>query len=132
MPEDLAQLTALMPFASQLGITVLSASTERVVAVLPWKPELCTSGGVLHGGVLMSLSDTVGALAVYLTLGEDETTATITSTTQMFRPVTGGRVKAEATVLHRGRTTATAQTSLFDPDQRLVSQTTQIQAIRKA
>ncbi|HUD37958.1 MAG TPA: PaaI family thioesterase [Streptosporangiaceae bacterium] len=132
MPEDLAQLTALMPFASQLGITVLQASAERVVAVLPWKPELCTTGGVMHGGVLMSLADTIGALAVYLTLGDDETTATITSTTQMFRPVTGGRVKAEATVLHRGRTTATAQTSLFDTDSRLVSQTTQIQAIRKA
>jgi 1,4-dihydroxy-2-naphthoyl-CoA hydrolase len=132
MPEDLAQLTALMPFASQLGITILQASAERVVAVLPWKPELCTTGGVMHGGVLMSLADTIGALAVYLTLGDDETTATITSTTQMFRPVTGGRVKAEATVLHRGRTTATAQTSLFDTESRLVSQTTQIQAIRKA
>jgi uncharacterized protein (TIGR00369 family) len=131
MPADLEQLLALMPFAGHLGITVLSATAEQVVAVLPWKPELCTSGGVLHGGVLISLADATGALAVFLTLAEDETTATITSTTQLFRPVTSGRVKAQGVVLHRGRTTATAQTSLFDAEQRLVAQTTQIQAIRK-
>ena len=58
------------------------------------------------------------------------TTATITSTTQMFRPLTGGTVRAVAVMLNRGRTTATAQTTLHDATNRLISQTTQIQAIR--
>jgi hypothetical protein len=43
------------------------------------------------GGVLMSLADTAGALVAFLGLAEGATTATITSTTQMFRPGQGRR-----------------------------------------
>jgi len=63
-------------------------------------------------------------------LPEGATTATITSTTQMFRPVSGGAVRAVAVPLHRGRTMVTAQTSLYDAQERLVAQTTQIQVVR--
>jgi len=80
----------------------------------------------------MSLADTTGALVAFLGLPAGSTTATITSTTQLFRPVSGGTVSAEAVPLHRGRTTVTVQTSLRNADQRLVAQTTQIQAIRAA
>jgi acyl-coenzyme A thioesterase PaaI-like protein len=41
-------------------------------------------------------------------------------------------VRAVAVPLHRGRTAVTAQTSLYDSEQRLVAQTTQIQAVRPA
>lgn len=129
---DNEALIAMMPFAAQLGITLDEAGPERVVATLPWAPQLCTTAGVMHGGVLMSLADTVGALVVFLGLAEGETTATITSTTQMFRPLSSGSVRAVSVLLNRGRTTATAQTSLFDSDNRLISQTTQIQAVRPA
>ena len=80
--------------------------------------------------VLMSLADTAGALVTFLGLPQGATTATITSTSQLFRPVTGGTVRAVAVPVHRGKTTVTAQTSLFDSDDRLVAQTTQIQAVR--
>src|ERR1700683_3196179 len=62
MADDLEQLITQMPFAAHLGITLEEASGERVVATLPMARYLCTSTGVLHGGVLMSLADTVGAL----------------------------------------------------------------------
>ena len=130
MPADLDALVALMPFAGQLGLTLDEAGPDRVIARLAWAPQLCTAGGVLHGGVLMSLADTAGALVTFLGLPEGSTTATITSTTQMFRPVTQGSVRAVATPLHRGRTTVTAQSSMYDAEQRLVAQTTQVQAIR--
>ena len=126
-PQDLA---ALMPFAQQLGMTVEEASADRVVARLPWTPQLCTVGGVMHGGALMSLADTAGALVAFLGLPDGATTATITSTTQLLRPVTGGTVRAVAVPLHRGRTTVTAQASLYDDDGWLVAQTTQVQAVR--
>jgi len=130
MPADLNGLAALMPFAGHLGLTVDDAGPDRVVARLTWAPHLCTAGGVMHGGVLMSLADTAGALVAFLGLAEGSTTATITSTTQMFRPVTSGAVRAVAVPLHRGRTTVTVQTSLYDSEERLVAQTTQIQAVR--
>jgi uncharacterized protein (TIGR00369 family) len=130
MSVDPEELVALMPFARRLGVVVDEATADRVVARLPWAPDLCTAAGVMHGGVLMSLADTAGALVTFLGLADGATTATITSTSQLFRPVTGGTVRAVAVPVHRGRTTVTAQTSLFDSDKRLVAQTTQIQAVR--
>jgi uncharacterized protein (TIGR00369 family) len=130
MPADPEELVALMPFAKRLGVIVDEASADRVTARLAWAPDLCTAAGIMHGGVLMSLADTAGALVTFLGLPAGATTATITSTSQLFRPVTGGTVRAVAVPVHRGKTTVTAQTSLFDSDDRLVAQTTQIQAIR--
>jgi len=130
MPADPEELVALMPFARRLGVIVDEASADRVTARLSWAPDLCTAAGIMHGGVLMSLADTAGALVTFLGLPEGATTATITSTSQLFRPVTGGTVRAVAVPVHRGRTTVTAQTSLFDSDDRLVAQTTQIQVVR--
>jgi 1,4-dihydroxy-2-naphthoyl-CoA hydrolase len=130
MSAELDDLTTLMPFAGQLGVRLLEATADLVVAELDWEPRLCTSGGVMHGGALMTLADSAGALVAFLGLPEGGTTATITSTTQMFRPVTGETVRAEAVPLHRGRTTVTVQTSLRDSAGRLVAQTTQIQVIR--
>ena len=130
MAADLEQLVALMPFARRLGVVVDEASADRVAARLDWAPDLCTAAGIMHGGALMSLADTAGALVTFLGLPEGAWTATITSTSQLFRPVTGGTVRAVAVPVHRGRATVTAQTSLFDSNGRLVAQTTQIQAVR--
>ena len=132
MPSELDTLVALMPFAQHLGLVVEEAGPDKVIARLAWAPHLCTSGGVMHGGVLMSLADSTGALVTFLGLPEGATTATITSTSQLFRPVTGGTVRAVSVPLHRGRTTVTAQSSLYDSEDRLVAQTTQIQAVRPA
>jgi uncharacterized protein (TIGR00369 family) len=122
----------MMPFAADIGVSLEEASPDRVVALLPWAPRLCTVGGVLHGGALMSLADSAGALVAILGLPDGATTATMTSTTQMFRPVTAGTVRAVATPLHRGRTTVTVQTSMLNEAGKLVAQTTQIQAVRSA
>jgi 1,4-dihydroxy-2-naphthoyl-CoA hydrolase len=130
MTAELDTLVALMPFAGQLGITLREASPERVVAELTWSPQLCTAGGVMHGGALMTLADTAGALVAFLGLPAGATTATINSTTQLLRPVTAGTVRAEAVPLRRGRTTVTVQTSLRGDNGTLVAQTTQVQAIR--
>ncbi len=130
MSADLDALVALMPFAGHLGLVLEEVDASRVIARLNWAPHLCTSGGVMHGGVLMSLADTAGALVTFLGLPEGKTTATITSTSHMFRPVSGGTVRAVAVPLHRGRTTVTVQTSVYDAAERLVAQTTQVQAVR--
>jgi 1,4-dihydroxy-2-naphthoyl-CoA hydrolase len=91
--------------------------------------RLCTADGILHGGALMTLADRAGALAAFLGLPDGATTATITSTTHMFRPVRSGAVRAVAVSVHRGRTAVTVQTSLRDAEDNLVAQTTQIQAV---
>ena len=132
MAADLEALVALMPFAADVGIRLEEASPDKVIAVLPWAARLCTTGGIMHGGALMTLADSAGALVAFLGLPEGATTATITSTTQMFRSVMAGQLRAIAVPLHRGRSTVTVQTSLHGPDDTLVAQTTQIQVIRPA
>jgi 1,4-dihydroxy-2-naphthoyl-CoA hydrolase len=132
MTADLTELIALMPLATDLGISLREASQDRVVAELEWAPRLCTTAGILHGGALMTLADTAGALVAYLGLSQGTTTATITSTTHMVRPVTAGTVHAEAVPLHRGRSTVTVQTSLRNDAGKLVAQTTQVQSVRQS
>ena len=77
MPPDLDTLVDLMPFAAHLGVRIEEASADRAVATLEHRPELCTAAGVLHGGVLMSLADSLGAAVTFLGLPEGASTATI-------------------------------------------------------
>ena len=127
--HDPSALVAAMPFAAQLGMTVSTASAEGVVAHLGWRPELCTAGGLLHGGALMTLADSTGALCAFLGLPDGASTATTSSHTTLIRPVRSGTVTATATVVHRGRTSVVIQTDLHDDEGRAVSRTTQTQAV---
>src|SRR5579859_4739077 len=130
MAADLDALLAMTPLAGHLGLILDEADADRVIIRMDWAPRLCTSGGIMHGGALMALADTAGALVAFLGLPEGKSTATITSTSHMFRPVSGGTVRAVAVPVHRGRTTVTAETSVFDAEDRLVAQTVQVQAVR--
>jgi 1,4-dihydroxy-2-naphthoyl-CoA hydrolase len=130
MDTELDNLVSLMPFAAHLGIRLVEATPERVVAELDHAPHLCTAGGIMHGGALMALGDSVGAVVTFLGLPAGASTSTATSTTQLFRPVAGGTVRAVGTPVNRGRTMVTAQTDLYDGDDRLVARVTQVQAVR--
>lgn len=127
--QEHEQLVALMPYAVQLGIGIDSASAEETVGHLDWTPELCTAGGLLHGGALMSLADTTGAVCAFLGLPPGASTATTSSSTQLFRGVRAGQVRATARPLHRGRSQLVIQTELVDDQGRPVGQTTQTQAV---
>jgi len=59
---DLTGLIAAMPFAAAVGVELRSAGADEVVGVLAWAPERCTAAGVMHGGALITLADSVGAL----------------------------------------------------------------------
>lgn len=125
-PEE---LTALMPFARSTGIEILSASPEEVRGRLDWAPERCTTGGVLHGGALLTLADSLGGVCAYLNLREGQRTATLESKTNFIRAVREGHVEATARPLHTGRTTIVLETRVVDAEGRLVSLTLQTQAV---
>lgn len=69
-----ANLTAtvhgMVPFARALDIEFLSGDPQEVRTRLTRTPERCTSGGVLHGGAVTALADTVGATCAYINLPE--------------------------------------------------------------
>lgn len=112
--DDLKGLLARMPYAATLGISLQAASADEIIGSLAWAPELCTAGRVMHGGALISLADTVGAVCAFLGLPSDASTATTSSTTHLFAAVHDGSVTATARPLHRGRCLITVQTNLTD------------------
>ena len=119
-----------MPFADTLGLEILGASPDEVHARLPWEQRLCTAGGILHGGALMSLADAAGAYCAFLNLPEGSTgTATIESKTNFFRAVRDGHVDAISRPLHVGRATIVVETDLHDPAGKHVARVTQTQAV---
>ncbi|HVL77349.1 MAG TPA: PaaI family thioesterase [Noviherbaspirillum sp.] len=125
-PESLQHLLAPL-FPGLLGMRIDEVGAERVKASLPVREGLCTVGGILHGGALMALADTLGAIGAFVNLPEGKRTTTIESSTKFVGAARAGTtVSAECVVLHRGRTTTVWQTSVYAEDGRLcaiVSQT---------
>jgi uncharacterized protein (TIGR00369 family) len=130
--DSARQLLASMPFAAAAGIELDSASAEEVTGRLPWAPERCTTLGVLHGGALMTLADSLGALCAFLNLPPGAGTSTIESKTNFFRAVREGEVHARSFPLHVGRTVIVVQTDLSDGRGKRVAQVVQTQAVLAA
>jgi 1,4-dihydroxy-2-naphthoyl-CoA hydrolase len=128
-PDELTSLVQLMPFAARLGLGLDAASATEVRGHLAWSAELCTTGGILHGGALMALADSLGGLCAYLNLPPGARTATVSSSTVFTRGIRAGMVTAVARPLHTGRTVIVVQTDLLDGDGRLAAQVTQTQAV---
>jgi uncharacterized protein (TIGR00369 family) len=121
-----------MPLAALLGIQVKEVTAGQTVLRLDWRPELCTAGGILHGGALMTLADCAGAACAFAGLAEvapGARTSTIESSTHFFGAVRAGTVTATARPLHSGRSTIAVQTELRDDSGKLVGLTTQTQAV---
>ena len=119
-----------LPFAALLGVEVVSSTKDEVHGRIAWRPDLCTVGGVLHGGALMSLADSTGAACAQLNLPPGAAgTTTIESKTNFLRAVTRGHLHARSRPLHAGRTTVVVTTELRDDDDRLVGVVTQTQAV---
>lgn len=122
-------VVANMPFAAALQIEVDDLTPQQVRATMPWAPERCTTGGMLHGGALMAFADTAGALCAVANLPHGASTSTIESKTNFFRAVRGGVVTATSVPLHVGRTTIVVQTDLSDEHGTSVARITQTQAV---
>ena len=108
---------------------MVEVTQRQAVATAAWDETRCTSNGVLHGGYLMSIADTIGAMCAGQHLPPGSFTTTIESKTNMVRPVTEGAIVITATPVHTGRRTIVVQTDIARPDGKLVSRTTQTQAV---
>jgi uncharacterized protein (TIGR00369 family) len=115
-------------FPGLLGVELLEAGPERVVGRLPVRPEICTVGGILHGGAIMGFADTLGAVGTFLNQGPGSRTTTIESSTKFLASAPAGTVlTGEAVALHKGRTTMVWQTTIRRDDGRLCAVVSQTQ-----
>lgn len=119
--------------ARTLGITFVESTRERVRATMEHRQELCTSGGLLHGGTIMALADSVGATCAFLNLPAGAAgTTTIESKTNFLRAVRSGVIVATARPLHVGRTVLVVETEITNAEAKLVAKTTQTQAVLRS
>lgn len=119
-----------MPFCATLGVRADKYTAQEVELSLDWAPGLCTTNGILHGGVIMALADSAGGACALLNLPKDASgTATIESKTNFLGAVRSGTVTAIATPLHVGGTTIVVETSVRDASGRLVAKVTQSQIV---
>jgi uncharacterized protein (TIGR00369 family) len=120
-------------FPGLLGIELAEVGPERVVATMQVRPELCTTGAVLHGGAIMAFADTLGAVATFANLPKGARTTTIESKTNFLGAAPAGtRVSGECTPFHRGRTTMVWQTLVKTEAGKLCAVITQTQMVLPA
>jgi len=120
-------------FPGLMGVRLTALAADRVVGELEVRPELCTTGGILHGGACMAFADTLGAVGTVLNLNPGKRTTTTDSSTKFMA---GARVNTkivgESLALHRGRTTMVWQTSIRNAENRLCAIVTQTQLVLEA
>ena len=134
MPDTASLQQLLDPlFPGLMGVKLLEATPERVVAEMPVRPDLCTGGGILHGGAYMAFADTLGAVGTLMNLPPDRRTTTTDSSTKFIAGAkAGSTVRGECVALHRGQTTQVWQTQVFSAEGRLCAVVTQTQLILAA
>ena len=113
-----------------LGIEFREVTPERVVATMKVRPDLCTTGGILHGGSIMAFADTLGAVGTSLNLPQGAGTTTVESSTKFLAAAPAGTtVTGECSAFHCGRTTMVWQTLVRTEAGKLCAVVTQTQLV---
>ncbi|WP_418124180.1 PaaI family thioesterase [Variovorax sp. 160MFSha2.1] len=129
---DIAAMQKLLDtiFPGLMGVQLIELAPERVVAQMEVRPDLCTAGGILHGGAYMAFADTLGAVGTIVNLPEGKRTTTTDSSTKFIAGArVGTTVTGTSVALHRGRTTQVWQTSVTNADGKLCAVVTQTQLV---
>jgi 1,4-dihydroxy-2-naphthoyl-CoA hydrolase len=123
-------IRSAMPLCDTLGMRALEARAEQVAVALDWAEGLCTSGGVLHGGIVMALADSAGGTCAFLNLPDGaQGTTTLESKTNFLGSIRSGTATATARPLHVGSTTIVIETDVTDDAGRRVARVTQTQMV---
>jgi len=130
---DAMQLLLAPLFPGAMGVRVTELTPERVAAEMFVRPDLCTAGGILHGGAYMAFADTLGAVGTLVNLPDGKRTTTTDSSTKFIGSAkVGSTVTGESVALHRGRTTMVWQTSIRSEQGKLCAVVTQTQLVLDA
>ncbi|HKA38797.1 MAG TPA: PaaI family thioesterase [Burkholderiales bacterium] len=115
-----------------LGVRLVSISKRKVVAEMRVKPMHINRSGRVNGGALMAFADVVGAAGTVHNLPPRHRTGTLESKTNFFRAGEGPVLRAVSVPLHMGRTTMVWQTTIRNPDGKVVAIVTQTQIVLPA
>lgn len=110
-----------IPYVRHLGMRLSELEKGFAVVEMDFAAHLQQNRGLLHGGATASLIDTATAFAVASMLGEGESASTVEMTVHYLRPVTFGKISAEAKILRAGKRLFTVNADVSDSDGRIVA-----------
>jgi uncharacterized protein (TIGR00369 family) len=115
--------------AKNLGVRLLKVGKKRIVAEMPVEEKHLNRSGRVNGGALMAFADLLGATGTVANLPPGHRTTTLESKTNFFAAGVGPVLSAVSKPLHIGRTTMVWQTTIRNPDRKLVAVVTQTQIV---
>jgi uncharacterized protein (TIGR00369 family) len=107
--------------ARLIGFEASDAADGHATVTLSAGPQHANPMGTMHGGILCDIADAAMGIAFASTLEPEESFTTVELKINFFRPVWQARLKAEGTVVQRGRTMGYAECTITDEKNRLVA-----------
>ena len=118
---DLFPGTQKETLLSTLGIEVVEASKERVVARMPITARVHQPFGLLHGGASVALAETVASTGAWMNIDQEKQNVVgIEINANHLRGKRDGVVTATATPVHVGRSTQVWEVRIADELGRMV------------
>jgi uncharacterized protein (TIGR00369 family) len=114
-------ITNNVPIARLIGFEAKDIADGRATVVLAAGPQHANPMGTLHGGVLCDIADAAMGIAFASTLAPEESFTTVELKINFFRPVWQAQLKAQGTVVRRGRTIGYVECEITDEENRLVA-----------
>ncbi len=122
---------AVQGFDALYGLEVLEVTEELVRAQVAVRDELRQPAGLVHGGVLASIAETLASLGTMAVVVPQGNAAMGSSNaTSFLRPIVEGTIHARALRRHRGRTTWVWDVEITDDADRLCALTRMTIAVR--
>ena len=109
------------PAARLIGFTLLSYEPGKAVFALEAGPQHANPMGTLHGGILCDLADAAMGIAYATELGDEESFTTLELKINFFKPVWNARLRADASVVKRGKTVGMVECNVVDEKGSLVA-----------
>ncbi len=131
MAEDEQAKRGGLGLGATLGIEILEAGDELARARMAVTEAVLQPFGIVHGGALAALAETICSLATYEHV-KDEGLIAIgqANDTSFLRPISEGHATATARRRYRGRTTWVWDVDLHDDSERLCAMSRMTIAVR--
>jgi uncharacterized protein (TIGR00369 family) len=118
-------------FDALYGLEVLEVHDDLVLAQVRVRDDLRQPFGLVHGGVLASISETLASLGTaVVVVPEGNAAMGLSNNTSFLRPLLDGTIHARAVRRHRGRTTWIWDVEISDDEGRLCALTRMTIAVR--
>jgi uncharacterized protein (TIGR00369 family) len=118
-------------FDALYGLELLEVTDELVLARVAVQDKIKQPFGLVHGGVLASIAETLASLGTAVEVMPAGMAAVgLSNNTSFMRPITEGTIHARASRRHRGRTTWIWDVEVSDDGGRLCALTRMTIAVR--